>query len=89
MSNRPNKHPNKDIQKAVEYAQSKGWTFEKSGKSSHAWAIMKCPYNDNSCRCGNRCKNSIYSTPRSPTNRANQIYRDVDGCIRLQEENKN
>jgi len=85
MKQNPGKHPNKEIRAAVKYAESHGWTFEKSGKSSHAWAIMKCLYNDEQCRCGSRCKISIYLTPRCPQDRAAQIYRDVDGCINKDE----
>lgn len=82
------KHPNKTIQKAVEYAMSQGWRFESSGKSSHAWAIMKCPFNDKTCRCGSLCKSSVYGTPRSPENHARQIRRAVDGCETLIEKRK-
>ena len=49
MKKNPGKHPNKEIRAAVEYAKLNGWIFEKSDKSSHAWAIMKCPYNDQHC----------------------------------------
>lgn len=31
------KHPNKDIEAAVAYAESKKWTFKETGKSAHAW----------------------------------------------------
>ena len=86
MNKYPGKHPSKEIREAVKYAESRGWTFEKSGKSSHAWAIMKCPYNDSDCKCGSRCKTSIYTTPRCPQDRADQIRRDVDGCIHLESE---
>lgn len=41
---------------------------------------MKCPYNDKECRCGEFCRASIWSTPKSPTNHARQIRRVVDNC---------
>ncbi len=72
------KHPNKDIENALKYAEAQGWLVETGG--SHAWGQMKCPYNDKECRCGEFCRASIWSTPKSPTNHARQIRRVVDNC---------
>ena len=74
------KHPKKEIQAAIEYAESKGWRIEASGGSGHAWGQMYCPFNDDDCRCGEFCIASIWSTPRSPGNHAKQIRRVVDKC---------
>lgn len=73
------RHPDKDIRKAVAYAVSKGWKVEKARR--HAWGILKCPMNNEICRCGEFCQFSVWSTPRSPTNEARRIRRLVDGCI--------
>ena len=40
-------HPNKEIQAALEYAVTKGWSVEVGG--SHAWGKIYCPYNDSEC----------------------------------------
>jgi hypothetical protein len=35
-------HPNKEIEKAIVYAESKGWRYKKAGNSAHAWGRMLC-----------------------------------------------
>ncbi len=72
------KHPNKDIEDAIKYAEENGWRVETGG--SHAWGKMYCPYNDKECRCGEFCQSSIWSTPKNPTNHARQIKRVIDNC---------
>ena len=74
------KHSKKEVQAAIEYAESKGWRIEVSGGSGHAWGQMYCPHNDKDCRCGEFCISSIWSTPRSPGNHAKQIRKVVDKC---------
>ena len=39
------KHPNKEIEAALKHAEENGWLVQKSGKSSHAWGKLLCPYN--------------------------------------------
>lgn len=72
------KHPNKDVEAALEYAEAHGWWVEPA--RGHAWGRMYCPWNDDECRCGEFCIASIWSTPRNPGNHARQIGRVVDGC---------
>jgi hypothetical protein len=80
--NRP-KHPIKEIQKALEYAEAQGWRVVKAkGRSAHAWGKILCPWNDSECRCGTFCRASVWSTPKVPEHAANQIHRIVDGCMR-------
>jgi hypothetical protein len=74
------RHPNGEIEKALQHAESEGWRVELTGKSSHAWGRMYCPYNDPNCRCGEFCITSISGTPRNPETHAKQIRRVVDGC---------
>lgn len=83
------KHPDKDIEAAVAYAESKKWTFKNAGKSAHAWGILKCPKNKKDCRCGEFCITSIWSTPKNPKNHAKQIVRIVDNCIYKDKESGN
>jgi len=80
------KHPKPEIEAAVQYAERKGWTCEKAGDSAYAWGKLKCPYNDKVCRCGKFCQNSIWSTPRSPSNHAKAIKKWVDNCVHVNSE---
>jgi len=73
-----NKHPNKEIEKALQYAEDNGWRVEPS--KGHPFAMMFCPLNDKECRCGDFCISSIWSTPKNPENHARQIRRVVDNC---------
>ena len=79
------KHPNKEIQTALKYAEKKGWRIELGG--SHAWGKIYCPNNDQQCRCGEFCITSVWSTPRNPTNHARQLRRVVDNCIHQNQSN--
>ncbi len=73
------RHPKKEIEAALRYAESHGWQVEVGG--SHSWGKIYCPYNDKDCRCGEFCVSSIWSTPRNLVNHANQIKRVVDNCV--------
>ena len=70
------KHPNKEIEAAILYAEKEGWIFKDAGKSGHAWGRLLCPLHT---REGHQM--SIWSTPRSSQNHANQICRLVDKCL--------
>lgn len=72
------KHPNKDIQAALNYAEQNNWRIKVGG--SHAWGKIYCPYSDQRCRCGNFCITSINSTPKNPSSHAKKIRRVVDNC---------
>ncbi len=41
------KHPKKEVEKALRYAETHGWRVEVGG--SHAWGKIYCPYNDFEC----------------------------------------
>jgi hypothetical protein len=43
MASRP-KHPNKEIEAAVCYAEEEGWTWFKV--KGHAWDKLYCPHHD-------------------------------------------
>ncbi len=77
-------HPNKDIEEALQYAESKGWRAEKSkGKNAHAWGQLYCPTKDEPCTSnGQWCIRGIWSTPRSAGNHAGDLKRKVDGCLK-------
>lgn len=67
------RHPDKDIEKALAYAEDLGWIVTQGG--SHAWGRMKCPFQG---RQG--CQTSVHSTPRVPFNHARHLTRIVDTC---------
>src|SRR3546814_20436072 len=74
------KHPKPEIEAALQHAEEHGWTIKEGG--SHAWGRMFCPYNDETCRCGEFCSPSIWSTPRSPGHHGKQLRRVVKTCAR-------
>ena len=67
------RHPNKQIERAVRYAESLGWRVEIS--NGHAWGFLLCPQNT---RDG--CTAGVWSTPRCPEHHARKLTRDVDLC---------
>lgn len=67
------RHPNKEIESAVSYAEELEWTCEMA--SGHAWGRLYCPHND-----VNGCIISVWSTPRNPEGHARRIKRLVDRC---------
>jgi hypothetical protein len=68
------RHPDKDIDRAVQYAVSLGWEIRKSPRG-HAWGHLYCPQHT---REG--CKVGVYSTPRNAGNHAQHIQREIDSC---------
>ena len=78
------RHPSKEIEEAILYAEANDWEFKDSGKSSHAWGKLFCPLHT---REGHHM--SIWSTPRNTFNHAQQIRRLVDKCQHgVEEENE-
>ena len=73
------KHPNKEINAVIQYAERKGWTVKKA--NGHAWATMRCQKNDSGCRCGKFCQMSVWSTPKNPGNFAKRLKKRIDDCI--------
>ncbi len=73
MASQRARHPNKNIEAAVAYAEGLGWRVEISG--GHAWGRLFCPL-----RSREGCKVSVYSTPKNPENHARHIRREVDLC---------
>jgi hypothetical protein len=73
------RHPNKEIEAAVRYAEGLGWTCTLS--TGHAWGRLRCAHGQ---RGG--CQFSVWSTPRNAHNHAAQIRRRVDKCPHHSEE---
>ena len=82
MPMRP-RHPDKEIEAAVRYAESQGWIYKPTGGSSHAWGRLLCPLHT-----PDGCQISIWSTPRSAQNHAKAIRRDADRCHHCHEEDE-
>lgn len=80
------KHPKKEVEEALRYAESQGWRLDKAKGNGHAWGRIYCRPNDKGCRGGEFCVFSIYSTPKSPFNHADRIRRIVDNCSYRYEE---
>lgn len=70
------RHPDKDVEAAIQYAEEHGWAVKAGGH----WGFLYCPYNDQECRCGTRCKAGIWGSPKNPGNHAKQLREVVDGC---------
>jgi hypothetical protein len=81
LGQRRPRHPSKEIEKALVYAELQGWRVILL--NGHAWGKIQCPWNEADCRCGTFCQVSVWSTPRVPEHMAHNIHRAVDGCIRL------
>jgi hypothetical protein len=67
------RHSKKEVEKALAYAEDRGWVVARSsGRSAHAWGVMRCPTGE--------CQQGIFSTPRSPENMAKRIRKAVIRC---------
>lgn len=71
------RHPSKEIEEAVAYAESKGWVFRKQGH----WGRLYCAQAD---RDG--CQIGVNGTPRNAEAHARQIIRAVNRCPHTVEE---
>lgn len=69
------RHPDKHIERAIQYAESLGWRVLKSNARAHSWGKLCCPL-----RTRDGCIVLVWSTPRNCENHANQITREVDQC---------
>ncbi len=67
------RHPNKEIERALEYAESHGWAVRIS--DGHAWGRILCPYHT-----VEGCQISIWSTPKVPEHHARRIIKIVERC---------
>jgi hypothetical protein len=77
MGNRP-RHPNKEVEAAVSYAESEGWTWRKQGH----WGRLYCHHAD---RDG--CQVGVNGTPKNPEDHARQVTRAVNRCPHGKEDN--
>jgi hypothetical protein len=66
------RHPNKHIQAAIEFAIENGWRLETH--RAH-WGLLLCPG-----RRRGACSFGVHSTPRTPEAHAKDIVRTVRRC---------
>lgn len=71
------RHPDKAVEKAVAYAESKGWALRRLGH----WGRLFCPHAD---RDG--CQVGVNGTPRNADAHARQIIKAIDRCPHRKEE---
>ncbi len=75
------KHQNKEIEKAIQFAEKHGWSVRKASGAAHPFGVLKCPHYDKKCRCGVYCQASIWGTPKTPAAHARKLLRGVKKCI--------
>jgi hypothetical protein len=64
------RHPNKEVEEAVRYAESEGWVWRKLGH----WGRLGAHADRDGCQVG------VNGTPRDCGAHARQICRAVDRC---------
>jgi hypothetical protein len=70
MADRP-RHPNKEIEAAISFAEASGWRWRKMG---HWGRLFRAFAGREGCQFG------VNGTPRNPENHARQIRRAVNRC---------
>ena len=63
------RHPKKDVEKALQYAEQRGWQVVLGG--AHHWGVI---------RCGFGCEEPVWSIPANPGNHAKKLVRKVTKC---------
>lgn len=67
------RHPNKEIEAAVQHAEDQGWRVFVGG--SHRWGFLYCP---NETRDG--CRIGVDSTPVNPEGHARRLLKRINAC---------
>lgn len=79
---RRKKHPNKEVEEVLQYAEDNGWRVETN--RGH-WGVMLCPTKDTPCGpCGEWCQTSISSTPQNAGSHARKLRKIIDRCLAAQ-----
>jgi hypothetical protein len=65
------RHPNKEIEAVIDYAETRGWTLRQMGH----WGHLFCAHCD---RDG--CQVGVSGTPRDADAHARQLKRAIDRC---------
>lgn len=70
MANK-DRHPDKDIRKAIKDAEHAGWKADRSKGAGHRWGTLSC---------GSGCAVALAGTPRRPADIAKRIREAVKKC---------
>jgi hypothetical protein len=74
------RHPNKEVEAVIAYAESRGWTLRKMGH----WGRLFC------ARCDrDGCQVGVNGTPRDAEVHARQLKRAIDRCPHQSQEADN
>jgi hypothetical protein len=73
------RHPKKEVETVLRKLEAMDWTIEP-GRGGHAWGLLRRPFNDETCRCGEYCQMSISSTPQNPGNHASKLLAKAQAC---------
>lgn len=68
------RHPKKDVEQALRFAEENGWQVRPTA-SGHRWGEMTCGLAGH-----DSCRVSIWSTPKNPGNHASRLRRKVRNC---------
>ena len=82
------RHQKKEVEAVLQVLESLGWKILTRNGKGHAWGLLRCPFNDTACRCGEFCQMTINSTPQNPASHAAKLLNKASGCIRLAEDRK-
>lgn len=78
------RHPDKDVNAAIEAMREAGWQIERSrSRSGHAWGKAFCPHSGQNEHLD--CAVSISGTPRSGSNEERRLRRRIRRCQRIGE----
>ncbi|WP_419552005.1 hypothetical protein [Candidatus Poriferisodalis sp.] len=78
------RHPDKDVNAALEAMSEAGWRIERArSRSAHAWGKAFCPYSEQ--RAHLDCAVSVSGTPRSGGNEARRLQGRIRRCQRIGE----
>jgi len=67
MAGRP-RHPKQEVEKAVTYAEAKGWRWRKQGH----WGVLLCP-----CATQDGCRVGVNATPQNAGNQRGRFWRQL------------
>jgi hypothetical protein len=70
MANK-DRHPDKDIRKAIKDAERAGWKADRSKGAGHRWGTLSC---------GSGCAVALAGTPRRPGDIAKRIREAIKKC---------
>jgi hypothetical protein len=66
------RHPEQEIEAAIQWAEQRGWRYETSGQSAHVWGRLLCPIQERETE-----SLSIWLTPKDAHMHAEQIRHHI------------